>query len=69
MLVMKVSTVLRLTQLLPHQEMLEQKLLLPYNHLTMAGRVIFVSHQWTGHTHADATGMQLQTLQRTKLQT
>jgi hypothetical protein len=45
MLVMKVSTVLRLTQLLPHQEMLEQKLLLPYNPLTMTGRVIFVSHQ------------------------
>lgn len=42
---MKVATVLRLTKLLPHQEMLKQKLLHPYNPLTMAGRIIFCSHQ------------------------
>ena len=45
MLVMPVATVLVLQKLMPHQEMLRKKLLLPYNHMTMAGRVIFVSHQ------------------------
>ena len=47
---MKVATVLRLTKLLPHQEMLKQKLLLPYNPLTMAGRIIFCSHQVREYT-------------------
>jgi len=45
MLVMPVATVLALQKLMPHQEMLRKKLLLPYNQKTMAGRVIFVSHQ------------------------
>ena len=64
MLVMTVATLLGLTELLPHQDMLREKLLIPYDPLTMAGRIIFVSHQWTGHKKADATGLQLRTLQR-----
>jgi hypothetical protein len=64
MLVMTVATLLGLTELLPHQDMLRTKKLLPYDQFTMLGRVIFVSHQWTGHRHADATGLQLRTLQK-----
>ena len=45
MLVMRVTTLLGLPTLLAHQEMLQRRLLLPYNKETMAGRVIFVSHQ------------------------
>ena len=45
MLVMPIKSVLRLEKLLPHQEALELNLLVPYNSLTMAGRIIFVSHQ------------------------
>ena len=47
MFVLPVRVLLRLERLLPHQEMLEQGLLLPYNHLSMKGRVIFISHQCT----------------------
>jgi hypothetical protein len=45
MLVMRVTTLLELPTLLAHQEMLQRRLLLPYNKETMDGRVIFVSHQ------------------------
>ena len=63
MLVMTVKTMLGLRKLMPHQAMLRKKLLIPYNRQKMAGRILFVSHQWTGHADADATGLQLRTLQ------
>ena len=63
MLVMSVKTMLGLERLLPHQRMLQMRLLVPFDNLRMAGRVIFVSHQWTGYTDADATGEQLRALQ------
>ena len=47
MFVLPVRALLRLERLLPHQDMLERSLLLPYNQFTMNGRVIFVSHQCT----------------------
>ena len=64
MFVMGLKTLMGLEELLPHQQMLELGLLEPYHSSKMAGRIIFVSHQWTGHTNADATGVQLRTLQR-----
>ena len=45
MFVLPVKILLRLERLLPHQEMLEQGLLLPYNEFTMKGRIMFISHQ------------------------
>jgi hypothetical protein len=45
MLVMKIETFLKMKTLQSHQEMLVAKTLLPFNRSTMAGRVIFVSHQ------------------------
>ena len=63
MLVMTVKTMLGLRKLMPHQTMLRKKLLIPYNRQRMAGRILFISHQWTGHADADATGLQLRTLQ------
>jgi hypothetical protein len=47
MFVLPVRTLLRLERLLPHQDMLEQGLLLPYNQFTMKGRIMFISHQCT----------------------
>ena len=67
MLVMTVATMLGLERLLPHQRMLRKNLLVPYNKSEMAGRILFVSHQWTGHSDADATGEQLRTLQNAVL--
>ena len=45
MMVMRVATLLRLERLRPHQEMLKDALMLPYDPGLMKGRVIFVSHQ------------------------
>lgn len=64
MLVMTMDTFLGLDTLLPHQNMLKDKRLLPYNPETMDNRVLFVSHQWTSFGEADHTGIQIQTLQR-----
>ena len=47
MMVMPVRLLLGLERLLPHQEMLKRGLLLPYNQLSMKGRVMFISHQCT----------------------
>ena len=49
MFVLPVRVLLRLERLLPHQDMLEQGLLLPYNQFTMKGRIMFISHQCTYH--------------------
>ena len=46
MLVMKVQTMLNLERLLPHQRMLREKLLVPYDKLKMAGRVLFISRKY-----------------------
>ena len=45
MLVMKVQTMLNLERLLPHQRMLREKLLIPYDKVKMAGRVLFISRK------------------------
>ena len=45
MMVVPVRLLLGLERLLPHQEMLQRGLLLPYNQLSMKGRVMFISHQ------------------------
>ena len=45
MLVMKVQTMLNLERLLPHQRMLREKLLVPYDKFRMAGRVLFISRK------------------------
>ena len=45
MLVMKVQTMLNLERLLPHQRMLREKLLVPYEQIKMAGRVLFISRK------------------------
>ena len=47
MMVVPVRLLLGLERLLPHQEMLQRGLLLPYNQLSMKGRVMFISHQCT----------------------
>ena len=48
MMVMRIATLLRLERLRPHQEMLKDGLMLPYNPGLMKGRIIFVSHQVRG---------------------
>ena len=47
MFVVAVPDLLALPRLLPHQTMLEQGLLREYTD-EMAGRVLFLSHQWLG---------------------
>jgi hypothetical protein len=42
---MKVQTMLNLERLLPHQRMLREKLLVPYDKFRMAGRVLFISRK------------------------
>ena len=42
---MKVQTMLNLERLLPHQRMLREKLLVPYDKFKMAGRVLFISRK------------------------
>ena len=44
MLVMTIPTLMGLTKLQPHQEMLRRRLLVPYN-AAMRGRIMFISHQ------------------------
>lgn len=61
MLVVAVPVLLGLAEMIPHQRMLADKLLVPYD-ASMVGRVIFVSHQWTGHHHPDPSGAQMRTL-------
>ena len=46
----------------PHQEALEQGLLVEYDEATMADLVIFISHQWTSWYHPDPKGDQLRAL-------
>jgi hypothetical protein len=61
---MSVPTFMELDGVLPdHQTMLRRGDLVRHNPLTMAGHTFFISHQWTGHTHADVSGRQLKTLQ------
>ena len=47
---MKVETMLKLERLLPHQRMLREKLLVPYDDAKMKGRVLFISREsaWSG---------------------
>ena len=47
MFVLPVKVLLSLERLLPHQDMLKQGLLLPYNQFSMKGRIMFISHQCT----------------------
>jgi hypothetical protein len=47
MFVLPVKVLLRLERLLPHQDMLERGLLMPYNQFSMKGRIMFISHQCT----------------------
>ena len=56
MLVMKVETMLKLERLLPHQRMLREKLLVPYDDAKMKGRVLFISREsaWSGERAARA---------------
>ena len=57
-----VSTFLGLDDWMPHQDALEQGLLVEYDAATMADRVLFISHQWTSWYHPDPKGDQLRAL-------
>ena len=57
-----VSTFLGLDDWVPHQDALEQGLLVEYDAATMADRVLFISHQWTSWYHPDPKGDQLRAL-------
>ena len=56
MWLLSVPQVLVMPQVLPHQELLRLGMLVRYDASRHAGRVIFVSHQWTGHGHPDPGG-------------
>ena len=61
---MSVPTFMELDGLLPdHQTMLRRGDLLVHDPETMTDNTLFISHQWTSHAHADASGRQLKTLQ------
>lgn len=63
MLVWSVAALMEADELLAHQDMLRGGDLVAYDPETMHGRVIYISHQWTGYNHADGTRVQLRTLQ------
>jgi len=62
MFVLPVPILLQLTEMLPHQDMLKtgQLVQVTPQHI---GKIIFVSHEWTGHATPDPKGEQLRCLQ------
>jgi hypothetical protein len=63
-LVIPIATVLNsMTNMLSHQEMLRAGLLVKFVSSKMAGRVIYVSHEWLGDSHPDPHGTHFQALQ------
>ena len=53
MYVIPVQTFLTLDGWVPHQDALESGLLREYDDDAMAGKVVFISHQWSGWMHPD----------------
>ena len=64
MWLMTMDMLMSLKTLEPHQDLLARKCLVRYRPGEHEGRVVFVSHQWAGHTHPDPTNEQLHCLQR-----
>ncbi len=62
MYVIPVTTFLGLEEWVPHQDALEQGLLMEYDHDKMADKVLFISHQWAGWMHPDPKGTQMDSL-------
>ena len=62
MYVMPVKVLLKLTKLLPHQDMLKTGRLVRVTP-EHAGKIIFVSHEWTGFSEPDPNRVQLRCLQ------
>ena len=62
MFVLPVPTIFQITEILPHQDMLKtgQLVRVTAEHL---GKIIFISHEWTGFTSPDPRGDQLRCLQ------
>mmetsp|Transcript_7948 Transcript_7948/g.20050 ORF Transcript_7948/g.20050 Transcript_7948/m.20050 type:complete len:853 (-) Transcript_7948:215-2773(-) len=63
MWVLPIPTLLSLPALMPHQSLLRQDLLVPWSP-EMQGRVIFVSHEWLGHSHPDPANEHLDALKQ-----
>jgi len=63
MFLLPIAALLELDELKPHQELFDQ--LVPYEHDAHSGRVIFISHQWTGWQKPDPGNAQLRALQAT----
>ena len=63
MYVIHVPCLVELDRMEPHQDILKKNLLQAW-FAAMSGRIIFVSHEWLGWTHADPNSEQFQALKR-----
>ena len=61
MYMLPIAALLSMDKLRPHQEIKAQ--LRVYDHASMEGKVIFVSHQWLGWSEPDPNNAQLEALQ------
>eukprot|EP00439_Symbiodinium_sp_Y106_P082942 s559_g22.t1 len=62
MYVVALEVFMKMTEVRPHEELLEKGMVIQYNQ--SMGDVIFVSHQWTSYTHPDPHFHQLRVLQQ-----